>query len=361
MKIGIITWHYFGNFGSALQAYALQNTIQKLGHEVKIINYRNPKYSGNGFKQFLQYCVGRLMFFFHVNSMKYLFPFVRFCREKLNQTKCVRDKKKIKGLLKDIDILVFGSDQIWAPNVFDSVYMGDFGNQADGIKKISYAASIGLNYIPANKKEEYKRLLLDFDDISVREEVAKCLLEDNFSISSEVVLDPTLLLNSSEYRKMERKAFLRERKYIFCYFLNPKHRYQRKIENLIQEKKYDFIGISACVQDCEWMEKLVGIGPCEFLWLIDHAEIVLTDSYHGTIFSLLFHKCFWTFERFALNDPIDQNSRIYQLADMFSITDRIIRQNEMPNAESLYDFDMFERRLEEQRIRSINFLKGALQ
>ena len=161
---------------------------------------------------------------------------------------------------------------------------------------------------------------------------------------------------------MEKKV-KGKNKFIFCYFLNKDHRYKQSVRKYAKKKGVEVIGCSANPEDTSWMTVLGNeIGPCEFLWLIHHAEAVFTDSYHGTIFSLLYHKPFITFERFENTDKICQNSRIYQLDDYFNLTQRIIKvEEETELIIGGFDYDIFEQRLCELRKSSLEFLRKALE
>lgn len=363
-KIGLLTWHYFHNFGSALQAFALQKTLKTLDYNSYFINYRDIKYGKeNTYKISLKYVVSEISKFMPSKFQKrFYYPYISFLKNNLKQTKCFYDEKFLSEYGEKFDTIVCGSDQIWAPNVFNPIYMIDF---VDGkkIKKISYAASIGLDNIPENLQEKYKKLLSDFSNISVREETGKILIKEKCGISATVVLDPTFLLKSCEYRKIEKEPIeiQENKKYIFCYFLNQNNKYSEIVKKYAAENDCEIIGYSACNKDTQWMKVYNNIGPCEFLWFIDNAQTVFTDSYHGTIFSLLFHKNFWTFERFSQDDSICQNSRIFQLAKMFDIGDRIIKNDSIIDTCKNIDYSEFEKNLELRKKNSIKFLKGALE
>lgn len=353
-KVGILTWHYYPNFGSALQAYALQEALHSIGCHEKVIDYRSIKYGKIlKFKIDVKYALGKIFHkFFYV-------PFLAFQKDYMSLSLLTQNEKNLRKEVERLDAVVCGSDQIWAPNVFNPVYMANF---VDGktVCKISYAASIGLNYIPNKLVSQYKYLLSDFKAISVREEKGKDLLFKKCGITAKVVLDPTLLLTASEYRKMEKNVLVNG-KFIFCYFLKADNDYQRTVLNSVETNKYKIVGCSAKKSDVSWMNIQENIGPCEFLWLIDHAEAVFTDSYHGTIFSLLFHKEFWTFERFKPDDEICQNSRIQQLDYNFGIGGRIIQSDSSIQQCPAYSFDEFEVKLKILRKDSLDFLKEALE
>lgn len=353
--IGILTWHYYTNFGSALQAYALKKIIKKkISSNVEIIGYRNSQFGITSYarmclKVFLSKSLG--VFF-----KRFRFSYALFQKDFLEDNKLFYDCFPSEPAFSHI---ICGSDQIWAPNVFNPIY---FANFADGskLRKVSYAASIGLNAIPENLIGEYKRLLSDFSFISVREETGAQLLKYKCGIEKvEVVLDPTFLLPVSEYKNMERRVKAKK-PYIFCYFLNKDHKYEQNVKKYAKEHNLKIVGWSAKDDDKKWLGNYDWIGPCEFLWLVHHADTIMTDSYHGTIFSLLFHKNFYTFERFSHNDPINQNSRIFQLDKLFNIKDRIINDSSEMVC-STYDYANFEEKLLKERKRSLDFLKRALQ
>lgn len=353
-RIGLITWHYYSNFGSALQTYALQETIKKKHYKVKVINYRNPKFGKTSEVKELAKIIK-----YKISGDKVNTYYSSFQNKYFEQTRVVQDGKKLLRLSKRFDAFVCGSDQIWAPNVFNPVYMLNF--VPHGKKKISYAASIGLNELSPEFIILYTDLLSDFDYISIREDTGADLLREKCGIDVLTVLDPTLLIDISEWEQIEKQPEHIVQKYIFCYFLNKEHSYSELVKQYAKKHGYSIIGVSANKNDAEWM-KLVDIGPCEFLWMIHNSTIVFTDSYHGTIFSLLYHKKFVTFERFADSDPICQNSRIYQLDSYFGLDGIIL--NPAENKEIMIrelDYSKFENKLKELQIKSFDFLNKALE
>lgn len=354
MRVGIVTWHYYPNYGSSLQAYALQESIKILGHCVRVMNYRNLKIVRRvSYKDYLRVLlsntIGWLVPRFRYSHLRYMSTF-------LQQTKPVYDEQGVQKLSELFDTVVFGSDQIWAPNVYNPIYQGKY---SPNCKKVSYAASIGLPKIPKDLVEKYKENLSSFSHISVREEEGQKVLKNQCGIDSEVVLDPTLLLSVNRYEAMERKVPNMKEPFVFCYFLNAKNQYKRCVESYAKKNGLKVVGCSARKEDEEWMTIIKDISACEFLWLIHHSSFVFTDSYHGTIFSLLYHKDFRTFMRFAENDPIVQNSRIRQLEHYFNIAP-LIQNPKQEVADTLFDFDKFEASLAQMKDKSLSFLKMAL-
>lgn len=361
-KIGIITWHYYANFGSGLQAFALQKLISNFGYDVEIINYRNPLLGGKNpwwkitLKYILHYTLGFL------NKRVYektLLGTLKYQHEYLIQSKYFEDSDQIANIVKDYTCIVYGSDQIWAPNVYNPVYMGAYIPKR--IRKVSYAASIGLNDIPNDLVETYKNNLSSFYAIAVREDEGKILLKKKCGIDAKVVLDPTLMIDASLYRNMQRSVKGINGKYIFCYFLNTEHNYKNKVIEYARKHNLKIIGVSYKEDDSEWMTMLRNIGADQFLWLINNAETIFTDSYHGSIFSLLFHKNLWIFVRFDENNPVCQNSRIRQLQNNFNLEHRVIsHKSEIDDSKSI-NYQYFEQKLAELRHDSVSYLQNALK
>lgn len=356
-KIGILTWHYYPNFGSALQAYALQSVIKGLGYKVSIINYRNPKFGNlSQFKQLYRY-ICAYIYDFCGFAGRYSNACLLFVSKYLNQTKQVVSIEQVQEMASGFDAIVYGSDQIWAPNVFNPIYMGE--NIPPSVRKVSYAASVGLDSIPFELVERYRILLSAFHAVSVRESEGRSLLEQTCGISSKVVLDPTLLLHADVYRKLKREVNGIAEPYVFCYFLNRDHEYTDCVRNYVKEKGLKVVGFSARSSDADWMQLFPQIGPCEFLWLIDNADVIVTDSYHGGIFSMLFHKNIHILERFSNDDPICQNSRIRQLDKYFDISNLITSSN-CPIQDVGFDYAVFESRLSLLRKESYSYLEKSL-
>lgn len=326
-----------------------------------MINYRSPLSSSNFLADTLRFVIGSFANpFFKNGDVKYTYPAVRFQRKYFQQTKYAHSRDTLTKISEKLDYIVCGSDQIWAPNVFDAIYMADFvdGNHP---KKISYAASIGLNAIPEELSRTYRELLRSFHRVSVREEAGSILLRNSCGIDAAVVLDPTLLLSAQSYRSIQRPLNGAKEPYVFCYFLNQDNQYRDTVYQYAKENGYTVIGFSRKAEDAQWMRAVQYIDPSQFLWLIDHAQAVFTDSYHGTIFSLLFHKKFFTFERFEKNDPINQNSRIDQLVAYFGIDRRILNNGKRLADCTPLDFELVEEQLTQLRQLSHKYLLEALE
>ncbi len=359
-QIAILTWHYHNNYGSALQAYALQETIKGINSNVEILNYQNKLYSSKFIiRQIQKVDVIYKMLCFLCGKMR-TYQFYRFRKKYFTQSKLYQNSAELKKSLEVYQTIVVGSDQIWAPNVFDPIYMLEFVD-CKKTRKVSYAASIGLETIPASLLEIYQKLLSEFSFISVREEQGKKLLHEKCRLESCVVLDPTLLVDAKIYRQIMRPVQSIKSDYIFCYFLNGNHQYRKKVEEYAKRNNLNIYGFSANISDCKWMKILSNLSPQEFIWMIENASAVFTDSYHGTIFSLLLHKTFFVFQRFDSDDPICQNSRIRQLCATFNIDSRILIGEKECDECNIYNWVLFEQQLSQQKQISLSYLREALE
>lgn len=360
-NIGILTWHYYPNFGSALQAFALQKTLKLMGNKVSFINYQNPKFGTvSNFKRTIYLIFGNTVGKIPIKYIeRYRFATFCFSHKYLKTGKLTTNKNELQALSSGYNVIICGSDQIWAPNVFNPVYFASFAKK--GIRKVSYAASIGLNSIPEKLIPEYKRLLSSFYAVGIREEEGRQLLKQSCGIDSTVVLDPTLLVDAEIYERMQRRVIGVKNPYLFCYFLNENNHYKDIVEKYAEKHNLQIIGVSSKESDSTWMMRLTGLGADHFLWLVNNADTVMTDSYHGSIFSLLFHKNLWIFQRFEESNPICQNSRIRQLDTYFKIGSRIVTSSQLIDESTPMDFEYFESELKLLRKSSFEFLSNALK
>jgi len=352
IKIGILTWHDSTNYGSALQAYALHYYLCSHGIDATIIHYIPKWLRGDymqmpwstitfrqKFKRLLKNGMIPLYYLFPHYLKKVINPFFPFYYYQCRMTSaCIEGS--LNQTCKNFSTIIVGSDQIWNPNALDTIFL--LPNISNNVDKISYAASIGSKEIPEKMIRLYKDSLKSFKSISVREEEGHNLLK-SMGLLSEVHIDPTMLLNATHYRSLEKKVTSIRRPFAFCYFLSSDREYKVQIQKYIQANNIEAIGISANIEDYKWMKEITQVGPQEWLWLVDNADVVFTNSYHATIFSLIFHKPFFTFVRFRQNDPICQNSRLEQLDRYFDIADYYV-EGDIPDI-SPYLFSKFDEKL----------------
>lgn len=326
-KIRTLTFHSSYNYGSNLQAYALQKFVQSLfpGQvNYKIINFQtnNQKKMYRVYEYLsLKNLIKRIIF---IKYKKELIErdnkFYNFINNKLNLTKEIINVSDFHNLEKDIDYIIFGSDQIWNYNAhdFEWIYYGDFETTA---QKISYATSMGpkTNVLNDKYKNKIIKNLHKFKDISVRDEETQKFLKQNLNINSQIHVDPTFLIKKDEWEKEISTKRIISGKYILLYDL-----YGDKDSLEIGKKIQKKMKIPIYVIKNHYLEyffynfkKYYECGPLEFLNIIKNAELVITSSFHGTVFSIIFNKLF-----FAVNGMKD--IRISNILKKYDLEDRSI-------------------------------------
>ena len=364
-KIGILTFHASHNYGSCLQAYALQKTIEKLGADTEIINFRTDRqrdmYAVFTKRKGIKYFIKNATHLLYYNFLKKKHAnFEAFIAN--NYTLSAKEYKNYSQLEQEnfgYDAFVVGSDQIWnpIPKDFDMSYFLPFVKDK---KKIAYAPSFGpfFEKIDDEKLSIIANEVSKFDSISVREISAKHGLEKYISKDVDVVVDPTLLLNKDEWAQLINEKPVVEGEYIFLYtlFSNPEI---NKVAKYLSKKWKTKVVVSNFTNQHDVIscyEKKFDAGPKEFLNLICNAKFVLATSFHGTVFSILFNKPF-----FAING--EKDNRISTLLNLTKLQSRTINMVNMDERERMAfdtDFSMANQLILEERERSIKYLQTAL-
>lgn len=355
-KVGIITWHYSENYGSALQTYALKRSIEKIGKKVRIINYRAGARTSLLFKllRFIRYNIIYPSNSFGNRKKR----FEKFRNKNFNETPMYSQNKELKKNTRNFDVFVCGSDQIWSPNRFDSAYFLDF--VPNHKRRISYAPSVVIDSFNEEQKKIVKEEISKFDFVSVRESYGAKIIENITGIKPLDVLDPTLLLDKAEYKKIISKPNIKE-KYILCYLIgdNPIHR--KMIEKYSKLTGYKIVALPFRKRDFNFGDyQLKGAGPKQFLGLIEGAEIVCTDSFHGILFSITFRKDFYAIKRFSESDPINQNERVINILKKFKLEERYVSDLNDVDIKEKIDYSNIEKIIKKDRKRSLEFLKKSL-
>jgi hypothetical protein len=240
-------------------------------------------------------------------------------------------KSLIKGA-KNYRAFLLGSDQVWHPN-----NMGmDFYNLffvPEEIPKIAYAPSFGISKIPIEQLGKTKKYLNRINYISVREKSGKEIVKQLIHRDVPIVCDPTLLIDRVVWDTLKGNSKIIEEKYIFCYFLgnNILHRdFARQVKQKTGYKIVTLLHMHEYVKNDEVFGDITpfNVGPAEFINLLSNAEIVLTDSFHGSIFSIMYEKIFFTFNRFAEGKLSSTNTRIKSILEFLDLSERRINGNE---------------------------------
>ena len=350
MKIAIITLTASPNFGNFLQNYALQEQLEGYGCEVETIkNYYNSSLFVKKYplkKKIL------ILLNYHGAGNKELKrkKAVKFYKKYINYSKFKYFGNEKISL--QYDKFIVGSDQIWNPN-FGVMSSLELLTDVPAEKRFSYSASFGvsdISNISETMLSSIETNLKKFRSLSVREDSGKEIIKNLGIDNVEVHIDPTLLFTAEKWRKLSMKPKkLKVHKFIAVYMLgNITAEYQKKILEL--SKKYD----AEVVNILDENNKIKN--PFEFLWIIENAECVCTDSFHATVFSILFNREFYIFDR--KDNLKSQNSRFDTLLRIVGINKKklITETSEIPVFD--VDWKLVEKNLEVERAKAEAYLKN---
>ena len=374
MKVAIVTITDGSNYGNRLQNYALQESLKKLGVEcetIQRVTSRDPsiiRKTGALCKDILRVLGGRRTNrVYRVRKKR----FHTFNHRNIVWSKYVlQNNKAPKSLKNAYHFFICGSDQIW--NVkFDVVkedilnYLASF---ADPAQRIAYAASFGTTEVD---DEQYigffKEELPKFKAISVREQSGIPLVAKLCGQNAQLVLDPTMLISAQEWNQLSVKpdcGVEDDECFVLTYFMSGRN---DTINKYIENVKKQFVCCKVINLEMEFRnrdsienEKVFCTTPDEFIWLISHASVVLTDSFHGTVFSILFHKPFCVFQRKTVECNNNIESRLDTLLKYFDLERFRDDLNNPRLSPETYDANVIEGIIESKRQASFLFLKRAL-
>lgn len=365
-KIGIIT-HYYNsqNYGGNLQSYALCFYIKKY-HEIVVEQisfdfkgyvenyYSEEIYSKTPIKLLIKkYGFIKCLYIYVHKELNYIkriifkkkyekidynryISYLTFNKEIIPHSAQIYTPNSIKDYKNEYTHLIAGSDQVW--NVllrYHSAFFLDFSKY--GEKLISYAASISMDLLEKTEQELFKKKLSKFHAISVREENAVNMLKPLLSQEIKLVVDPTLLLSKNDWEEICSPRII-ENDYIFCYFLGDNKKVRQLVKKYAKELGLKIVSIITSgnmfyIENGKFGDiRLEIVTPQDFISLIKHAEYVFTDSFHGTVFSYIYQKQFFVFNRTKNGE---MNSRIFNIVELFNCEERFIYKKENLNIEYL--------------------------
>jgi hypothetical protein len=380
-KVAIITLYYRNsNYGANLQAYALCKKINELQYDACQISY-DFKYTKKAtlFSR-VKHLVWAVLTSFDLKKLikrirnkkvKKLF-IVRekktnnFNSEQIPHTDRVFNRYNIEDSVEDFDVFVTGSDQVWNFKWYFPAFFLSFVPSCK--TKISYAASLSMSQLSTEQKETLKNHIKDYKAVSVRENDAISLLDPIAPSTPKWVLDPTLLLEKSDWDLICGDKIIDE-KYVYCHFLGNDEMSRSICADFATKHNLKIVTIPhldyiyrSC--DVDFADiNLYDVGPQEFISLIKHAEYVFTDSFHAMVFSGIYKKQYFVFPR---DGHSQMSSRIYSLCELYETPERFCDTEDkrtLEYIENLLDID-YERplqKLSEMREASINYLKENLK
>lgn len=367
-KLGIVTFYNAHNYGAMLQAMALQDYFKE-NEEIDsyIINYRNQEiddryklndWSNLNIKKILKNIYK--YFAFSRKLKKRSNSFEQFLNENFNLTQLYKSDTELKENYPKFDYYVTGSDQVWnykITNGINDIYTLNFGNKET--VRFSYAASIGNDKFDKKYEQEYVKKLDCLNNISVREKSAQHKLEKILNREVFEVVDPTLLMDKEYWKNKVEKCNKKEKeKYILAYQVDPNSEYNKIVDFISNELGLKVIHFERRNNNYNRiLRSAYTEGPMDFVRLIKDAEFVINTSFHGTVFSTIFHK------KFLVIPHKETGSRMIDYLDKIGLSDRIIYKYDELNKidyNNEIDYKKVDEKIGEERKKSREFIKIAL-
>lgn len=329
-KIGIITFHSSYNCGSMLQAYALQKFLKKKCYDVEIVDFssvgQKKLYSVYTENKSLKMLLKNVVTFFHASKIKANFSrYETFKREQFNLS--AYSTSDMRELKDDYYAVIAGADQIWNITIsdYDDAYFLPWVTKG---KKIAYAPSFGAKNIReyAKSLKKFQEYLNNFDSLSIRENNGRQWIEDLISKTVPVVLDPTLIIEREDYENIISEELELPKKYIFYYAPSFSIKINKLVKNISRKYKLAVIAFNT---KAFYMRGVNFFGfrlpkfedPSTYLQLMKNAEMVITTSFHGTVFSTVFRRKFWVIKNGAM---FENDDRVITLVNQLGIEERLI-------------------------------------
>lgn len=341
---------YFNpNYGGMLQGFATIKLLEKRNMDVELIRYEKKKNIGFMIASLPRLMNPVLMYekrlllskkmnaYFHPvfkkNEQRRRKKFREF--EKLYFTpkeKIYYGYEELQRGAENYQVVITGSDQIWSPSGLESNFY-NLMFVPEETKKISLASSFGVSQIPSNQTQRTREYLQRIPYISMRENRGAEIVKELTGRTVSVVLDPVFMLSEEEWDEIASKEVFCKEPYVFAYLLGASSEYREKIKSFAKEEDLKIVTLRHANQYVQADEQFgdycfFDIGPCEFLSLIKNASYICTDSYHGSVFSLLYHKEFIVFNRYSNSTVYSKNSRIDTLCDNFGLGGRRYQKGE---------------------------------
>lgn len=363
-KIGLLTMPILDNYGGIIQIAALYHIIEKYGFQPVLINKR---YNQSKVKTILKFLIENNPFynFYDYNNSvtrkKNLIKITSFIDSYfVNKSKPLYNQKDVENFSKNVDAVIVGSDQVWRYAYVKNNYKHYFLNFVDDkTDKIAYAASFGVDYWEGNEKTvtDVKSLLKNFKAVGVREDIGEVICKNTFDYdNAKQVLDPTLLPNIDFYNSLIAKEKISKKVSLFNYVLDRSEAKQNIVKNIASKKglEINVIGLSNNIKN-EIKPSLA-----EWLYHFKNSDFVVTDSFHGTVFSIIFNKQF-----IAIGNKTRGIARFTSLLNIFGLESRLVFEEELNSLDNIIenkiDYSSVNEILSKEREKSLNFLLESLK
>lgn len=362
-KIGVVTMFGNSNYGCLLQCYAVKTILRKYGYESEILVPVRHIYI-EAFRKYIMKVIRNLYGLISRTPRHYiynrLYMMDSFIKTNLDWKYVSTSKLKNGNLNDTYASFCVGSDQIWNPYCIEYDPEIVFLPFVDNSHKLAIAPSIAVENVPNKFIYDCQKYLVDFSYISVREKSSAQLLESILGRHVPFMIDPTLMLDKCDWDRIADQSRIKEDgDYLVTYFLGELNLERRKIVEGIS-KKYHLKVISML----DLNDKLhYAISPAEFLYLIKNAKLVCTDSFHATVFSLIWEKAFWVFSKEVGGKLANDNgSRVENLLELYGQGDRLLFQNRIESLDKTFDIN-FENKSDfiESRVSALKCIGGYFE
>ncbi len=368
MKVSIITRHAIPNYGSVLQSFASQKAFEKLGYDAEIINY--IRYDERGKESVLTNChigknglknkIKRNIYFClqYPNSQKMLKTFDKFQKQYLKLSdRLYGSMEELSEHLPDADVYVTGSDQVWGKigtSEYDPAYFLKF--VPENKHQIAFSASFGKTDLDSQLVQELESLLENYKSILVREKSAVELISQHTHKTAELILDPTLLLKRNDWAQLCENTGIENTDYIFVYQLHHNKQMEKYITQLQIKTGLPVYRVHPSIFYALKPGNFIHLPtPGQFLSYIKNAKYMVTDSFHGTVFSLIFNTPFIDIV------PETTGTRIYSLLEQLGLKQRILKDfKDFSWMEDIIDFDEVNSILEVKRQETLQLLENSM-
>ena len=361
MKVGVMTFPHSTSYGAVLQMYALCRAVEKLGHSPEAIHYHNAfmkarKHTSAGTSRArrIRLCASAIL---HRRLGRVFREFEnRFVP--LYPKKSFSDKKSLSFADRRYGAVICGSDQVWNPHIIDGDLNYFLAFCSADTRRIAYAPSFGVESLEETFAAAVREELMRFDALSVRESSGQALIAQLTGKEAPVVLDPTMLLDREEWIALEQPHPLAQGEYILYYTIKSSASLWQSCRALSEKTGVKIVvvggnAIKAMRNKDPMVSYAVDISPAEWLYLVRHARYVVTNSFHGTAFSVIYRKDFYVEMSSATN------SRLAHITDMLGLGDRVIGGG-LCDGGSACDYTVAEEKLPMLRAASLEYLKNAL-
>ncbi len=375
MRIAIFSPFKSPNYGTVLQAFALAHVLQGMGHRCEYIQWKN---FGKSILERVFFLLKRPLFYSRMKRQEALlskdltYEFMKrepysatveknnaFCQKFIPFDENVYTLEELPRLERVHDMFLVGSDQTWSPNMLYRYSPHFLSFVRDKRKKAAYACSMGRTNLPEDFKRFLRKRLASFTHLSCREKTNTEMLRRLLNKEVTCVLDPTLLLSASQWETYMKEVAHMPSDYVLCYILGEKLAISQYAEHLGKKKGLPVYYILTRPMYEDRPNLLKGVDAPEFLWLVKNARYLVTDSFHGTIFSINFRTNFISFDKHNPDITLD-NGRLMEILTDFGLQSHLHKDDDLSIPNDI-DFTAVAPYLEKRRAESMDYLKGIFQ